>query len=383
MNKSSVTNVYMCDILTDQVLKDVCKRITGQQDFTVDFVGNDYEDDCLEKSYNKGRLAILKYDGKIAFISFSEGIAGGRNSAVQSVGTAFNIYFKSTVQNKELFYYFLGSGPKFETDYLRSAYRQMKTMGFRFLNPEVLSMPISPFTSVEDLIFSRKVTAGKNKSNNASYVTKEKSKEIEVYAKTFGANKYDAAMLGFTASTLAKIHSQHITLYEILEGNLKHMPQACSETLGLMGNVDIVSTNLEFDKNQFKSSSSLRSPRYKVNLLDRVGIKHCPLCHCEIPELIQGAHVWPVNLIKKQPLTLDEQFAHAVSGNNGIWLCENHHKLFDENIIRFDKTGKMKIHASDRREKSYILKITEEDRLHSVYHSNKFFEYLELRNQAI
>ena len=75
MNKSSVTNVYMCDILTDQVLKDVCNRITGQQDFTVDFVGNDYEDDCLEKSYNKGRLAILKYDGKIAFISFSEGIA--------------------------------------------------------------------------------------------------------------------------------------------------------------------------------------------------------------------------------------------------------------------------------------------------------------------
>ena len=43
MNKSSVTNVYMCDILTDQVLKDVCNRITGQQDFTVDFVGNDYD----------------------------------------------------------------------------------------------------------------------------------------------------------------------------------------------------------------------------------------------------------------------------------------------------------------------------------------------------
>lgn len=383
MNKSSVTNVYMRDILTDEILKDVCQRITNQAEFTVDFVDNEYEDDCISKSYNKGRLATFIYGNKNAFISFSEESAEGRNSAVQSVGTAFNIYYQSEAKNKELYYYFLGKGSKFETDYLLSAYRQMQTIGFKFLNPEVISTPISSFTSIEDLIFSRKITAGKNKSNNSSYVTKEKSKEIEVYGKTFGANKYDAAMLGFTASILAKAHNQHITLYEILEGDLKHMPKACAETLALMENVDIIPTNLEFDKNQFESNNSLRSPRYKVNLLDRIGIKHCPLCHCEIPEIIQGAHVWPVNLIKKQHLPFDEQFAHAISGNNGIWLCENHHKLFDENIIRFDNAGKIEIHASDNSEKSFILKITEEDSLPEIYHSDEFFHYLALRNKAI
>lgn len=318
MNKSSTTQIYMKDILTPSILQDVCFRITGQNDFDVDFVDNAYEDDCLSKSYNKGRLATLIYDEKNAFISFSETTIDGRDSAVQSVPTAFNIFYQSEAENKELYYYFLGSGSKFETDYLISFYRQMKTIGFIFLNPEILSSSLSSFISIEDLIFSKRITAGKNGSNNSSYVTKEKSKEIEIYGKTYGANKYDAAMLSFTSSILAQKNNQHITLYEILDGNLKHMPKSSLETLELMGNTDIISTNLEFEKNQFETNNSLRSPRYKVNLLDRIGIKHCPLCHCEIPEIIQGAHVWPVGLIKKQPLTFDEQFAHAISGENGI-----------------------------------------------------------------
>lgn len=383
MNKSSVTNIYMKDLLTDDILRDVCLRITGQTDYNVNFVDNEYEDDCLSKSYNKGRLATLVYNDKNAFISFSEETVEGRNSAVQSIGTAFNIYYQSEASNKELYYYFLGSGTKFETAYLISVYRQMQTIGFNFLNPEVLSNAIISFSSIEDLIFSKRVTAGKNRSNNSSYVTKEKSKEIEIYGKTYGANKYDAAMLGFTSSILAKSHNQHIKLYEILEGNLEHMPKACTETLELMGNVEIISTNLEFDKNQFETNNSLRSPRYKANLLGKIGIKHCPLCHCGIPEIIQGAHVWPVSLIKKQPLTFDEQFTHAISGENGIWLCENHHKLFDENIIRFSNNGKLEIHASDAEEKKFIMKITEEDTLPDYYYSDQFYKYLKYRNQAI
>lgn len=383
MNKSSSTNTYMKDILTPSVLQDVCYRITGQNDYNVDFVDNSYEDDCLSKSYNKGRLATLTYEGKNAFISFSETEIEGRDSAVQSIPTAFNIFYQSEAENKELYYYFLGSGSKFETDYLISFYRQMKTIGFTFLNPEVLTSSINSFISIEDLIFSKRITAGKNNSNNSSYVTKEKSKEIEVYGKTYGANKYDAAMLSFTSTILAKKNNQHITLYEILDGNLKHMPKSSLETLELMGNTDVISTNLEFEKNQFETNNSLRSPRYKVNLLDRIGIKHCPLCHCEIPEIIQGAHVWPVSQIKKQPLTYEEQFFHAISGENGIWLCENHHKLFDENIIRFDNQGKLLIHTSDADEKNFILKITEESALPDYYYSDQFFKYLELRNMAI
>lgn len=383
MNKSTTTKVYMKDIITDDILEDVCFRITGQKEYDVDFVDNSYEDDCLSKSYNKGRLATLIYNNKNAFISFSEEKVEGRDSAVQSVPTAFNIYYQSEAKNKELYYYFLGCGEKFEAPYLMSFYRQMKTIGFNFLNPEVLSEKILPYTSIEDLIFSRRVSSGKNSSNNSSYVTKEKAKEIEIYGKTYGANKYDASMLGFTSSVLAQRAKQHITLYEIIDKNLMHMPRASVETLELMGNTEIISTNLEFEKNQFENNNSLRSPRYKSNLLARVGIKHCPLCHCEIPEIIEGAHIWPVSIIKKQPIPFNEQFAHAISGDNGIWLCENHHKLFDENIIKFDNKGKLKINTSVADEKAFIKKITEESCLPDYYHSDNFFKYLRLRNKAI
>lgn len=373
----------MENIITNDILRDICLKITGQEDFSVNFVDNDYEDDYLSKSYNKGRLAIFKYDDKNAFISFSEESVKGRNSAVQSVSTAFNIFYQSQAPNKELYYYFLGSGTKFETEYLKATYRQMQTIGFKFLNPEVLSSSIISFSSIEDLIFSRRITSGKNKSNNSSYITKEKSNEIGIYGKTYGANKYATAMLGYTASILAKTQNQHITLFEIIEGDLKHMPHASIQTLKLMGNVDIISTDLEFDKHQLEENNNLRSPRYRLNLLDRVGIKRCALCNCEIPELIQGAHVWPVSLIKKHPITFDEQFFHAISGHNGIWLCENHHKLFDENIIRFDQEGKVHFHTSDKTSLEFLSKITVKDQLDKIYLSDEFIKYLDLRNKAI
>ncbi|MCD7835749.1 MAG: hypothetical protein LUG83_03675, partial [Lachnospiraceae bacterium] len=62
MNKSAITGKYMKDILTPNILTDVCYRITGISEYDVDFVDNEYEDDCLSKSYNKGRLATLVYN---------------------------------------------------------------------------------------------------------------------------------------------------------------------------------------------------------------------------------------------------------------------------------------------------------------------------------
>ena len=162
----------MDDIVTNNIFSDICFRITGQKKFSVDFVDNEYEDDCLPKSYNKGRLAIFLYGGKQAFISFSEKEIEGRNSAVQSVSTAFNIYYQSTVPNKELYYYFLGNGPKFETEYLKAIYRQMKTIGFRFLNPEKLVSPVVSFVSIERAVARRyslgqKVSIAKQCKQNA------------------------------------------------------------------------------------------------------------------------------------------------------------------------------------------------------------------------
>ena len=50
------------DILTDDILCDVCKKITGQTEFSVQFD---------EEGYNKGRLAKLIYGDTVHYISFS------------------------------------------------------------------------------------------------------------------------------------------------------------------------------------------------------------------------------------------------------------------------------------------------------------------------
>ena len=50
------------DILTEEILRDVCKKITGKRRFTVEFDNTDY---------NIGRLAKLNYKDSINYISFS------------------------------------------------------------------------------------------------------------------------------------------------------------------------------------------------------------------------------------------------------------------------------------------------------------------------
>lgn len=376
--------MYFSDSVTPEVLKDVCTRITGTSDFEYEYVDNSYSDDTLEATYNKGRLAILHYDSKVAYISFSENEINGRNSSVQSVPTAFNQYYMNHYPNKELFYYFLNTTGNAETDYHVLIYRLMKTIGFDFINESVLETQIDPFTSVEDLMHSRRINTGRNKSNNSTYITKSTSKNIDIYGKTYGASKYETSMICYALSKLAK-KTHILTLYEVLEQNLKELPKSSLDVLNDMGNITIVPTSLVLEKKVFEKNDNLRSPRYIYNLLKRIGPKKCALCDCEIPELIQGAHIWPVSQIKQMnTLSLDDKLKYALDGNNGIWLCENHHKLFDENIITISPEMRVefdsRINGADR---SYLFEITKKREIEEKYLSVDFHFYLDKRRLTV
>ena len=185
LQKSKNTGVYFSDVVTPEVLRDVCCRITGQSDFTHEYVDNNYQDEFLEKSYNKGRMAVMQYEDAVSYISFSELEIGGRNSSVQSVPTAYNIFFSNPYPEKRLYYYFLNVSGNAKTDYQILIYRLMNTIGFEFLNagPDLLRR-ISAFHSVEDIIFNRRINAGRNRSNNSTFITRGSAGEIEIYGKT-------------------------------------------------------------------------------------------------------------------------------------------------------------------------------------------------------
>lgn len=380
LQKSKQTGKYVSDDLTDQALKDICIKVTNEDKYTVQFVDNDYEDEFQEKGYNKGRVAILLYDDCVNYISFSESGINGRNSSVQSVPTAFNLFYNCKIKNKRLYYYFLESKGNLETDYHLFMYRLMSTIGFEFINDDVLDNEIIPFNSIDDIIHTRKSNKGKNKSNNSTYVTKSSKLVVDIYGKTYGASKYESAMICYALSKLAS-KKQTVTLYEVLEQDLKELPKKTRKTIEKMGVIDIIPTDMTLEKKVFNENNSLRSPRYLYNLLNKFGEKKCALCDCIIPESIQGAHIWPVAEIKKDKVSnFDQKLEWAIDGENGLWLCNNHHIWFDKNIIRISLNGDILIDDTvDSSEKEFIEKITTVEKLPKEYLTKEFVIYIKKR----
>lgn len=390
LQKSAQTGLTFQDQLNEVYLADICRKITGHADYECRYVENDYQDDFLPPTYNKGRLATLRYGDYVHFITFSEQVVGGRNSSIQSVPTAFNMFYMCPYEKKDLYYYFICTKGNPVTDYHMFIYRLMETVGFKFLNFPIPS-PVTSFVTIEDMMRARDENRSTNSSNNSTFISKNELGEYEAYCKTYGASKYESSLICYAMSNILKqassLNAYRIKLYEILEGNLKELPRSSLDVLERMNSVDVIPTDLVFEKRVFEESrgNQLRSPRYQFNLLNKYGEKHCALCGCTIPDIIQGAHIWPVSSIRAtESLSLDEKVQFATDGNNGLWLCENHHKLFDRNIITISPDGRIKYNRGLAREYvPYLQSLTETSRLPDQFINDNFIRYIELRNRII
>lgn len=270
------------------------------------------------------------------------------------------------------------------------------TVGYKFLNiSRVKNANVAkfadrtPFSSLDELINWRNKTKKRNASNNSSYITKS-ADSVQIYAKTYGASKYESTLFAISSFILT---DRPVELYTIIEGNLKHLPKSSLASIAQYKKTyphlkfEIHNTTLKFDRikaGEKPNSIKLRDACYTYNLLDRIGPKKCALCGCEIPEIIQGAHIWPVAEIKKASLTDEEKFEHATSGHNGLWLCQNHHKLFDTNILLIDDQGQVKLtnHILDSNKK-FIISVTKQDKIQELVLSPEFLQYVVNRNKGL
>lgn len=361
-------------VLTTDVLKDICRRITGQNRFKV------VKD---TSTYNKGRLLLLEWYGCRHYVSLSEAEISGRNSSMQSVPTAINIFYADNSPNKVLHYYFVPHTGNAFTDYHLFVYRLLMTAGVNFLNiNDYYSYMIVPYTSVDEIIQDRKENQRSNSSNNSSYVSRTMN-TIEIYGKVYGASKYESTLLTLA---VAHIADKPVELYNICEQDLKQLPQSSFDTIAGLDNVSVHYTSLFFNKRQFVESEDrnvLRSSAYHYNLFMRIGYKKCALCGCEIPQIIQGAHIWGVSEISHTGLSDEEKFQHATSGHNGLWLCQNHHKLFDSDIILFAPDGQILVQDTIQPGHiDFIRTITNRNVLSGNVLSNEFCWYLSQRNST-
>lgn len=163
LQKTAQTGITFQSQLNDTILKDICKKITGRTDYDCQYVDDDYSDDVLSNTYNKGRLAILRDGEYVHFITFSEQNIRGRNSSVQSVPTAFNLFYLCPRKKKKIYYYFICEDGNSATDYHMFVYRLMKTVGFVFLNASLAS-PINSFVTIEDMMRARPKIAKSTKA---------------------------------------------------------------------------------------------------------------------------------------------------------------------------------------------------------------------------
>lgn len=148
-----------------------------------------------------------------------------------------------------------------------------------------------------------------------------------------------------------------------------------------MGNIEIIKIDDEIERRELEENDSLRSPRFNAHLLDRLGERHCVLCNCGISEIIQGAHIWPVSQIKHMnTLSLDEKLSYATDDENGLWMCQNHHKMFDSNILLLSQTGEVSYKQDlSEDDKDYISSITTVSVLPQQLVTPSYVNYIGLR----
>lgn len=200
--------------------------------------------------------------------------------------------------------------------------------------------------------------------------------------KTLGAQQYDSMLTMWTLTILANNEYKKLKFmfapekYNFRLG--QEIPKftdgftapvnALIEKLGLNQNyetTDEVRQQLDREKNQYeiaKSKNILRNQELFKNNLRQKGIQtKCYLCGCEIENILEAAHLWGISDIKKSSSDkinsvlskeymkglIDQENPHhseqfykkyvlANSGDNGVWLCSNHHGLFDSNFYCFD-----------------------------------------------
>lgn len=102
-----------------------------------------------------------------------------------------------------------------------------------------------------------------------------------------------------------------------------------------------------------------------------------------LPSIIQGAHIHPVAAIKKRKdLTYQKRLELATDKDNGLWLCENHHKLFDRALIYFTHGKVLYNNTLDDSSIAFINKITTESTLSDTIYNARMQEFFSLREEA-
>lgn len=336
-------------ILNDYILKDICTRSFNESSYTIE-----YED------RTNGRYIKLEKNNEVHYVclSASEEEYKGRNSFLsQYLGTAFCRYEASNESNKKMEVYLLMKTEAAFLPYQKFIYRCCKTLQINLLNVEETIFPFSTYKEIKNV---RSQTSDRNTGNNASYFS-DTGDFIEFFAKCYGANGKESV---FMAMVVKQLTDKKIVVYQVEDNGQRSLSNPDKEILlanGFEFGEDIIQE--EFNRvNLNATEKDLRDqPAFRLNLFKKFGDKKCYLCDCDIDSLIIASHIHRVTDIKNdKTLTDDEKKKQIIDGDNGLWLCANHDKLFEYGLIYFDNQKLVISNRLNEEQRNFVKEITTE-----------------------
>lgn len=258
-----------------------------------------------------------------------------------------------------------------------------------------------------------------NSSNTSSFLTCQEelihNKDgdyvyaVEKYIYTFkslSAQGYDSFLRCWCMKVLAlrenvdiefRLGKQYFAYEQEVKRVASDLTEPIKETLKNAGIVVEYVTDETFMKEttiaddvylRYKQQNKLRNQTLFRNNIRKKGIPtECVICGEDNTSILDAAHLWEVNRIKNasaseintfinanQLLHLIDQnsqyrneiffkkYSLVNSGDNGVWLCKNHHGLFDNNYFCFDgETGKILLYFDDVEDAVEFAKDLKED----------------------
>ena len=336
--------------MTEDEYKDIVNRSVGDVDFIVkeDFRG-----------HNSGQYIKLKMADTIKYICLSRKIASESRNAfiLQNFPSAYQHYLEEK-NPKKLFEYYIRDFSTSHPPFAIFSYKLLLTGGIKILNLDkvrvsenaILFDYTTPFNDYKQMRTYRLNLSKRNSSNNST-TFEENDDEISVYGKSYGANGRETTAICLALSRL--VPGKNIKLYNVNETDKNHLADIDPANRYILENIGIELNDdrMDFESNDERVIAKRNTRLFHYNLLQKYKEKKCYLCGCDIEKVIQGAHIYSSTDILHSSVSEEEKTKQIVDADNGIWLCANHHLLFDYLLIYFKERY---LYASDTLNKNQI-----------------------------
>lgn len=334
-------------ILDDSTIQDICFYSFNEKKFTIQ-----YED------RKDGRYIILKKNDEIHYVclSASKKEYKGRNSFIsQYLGTAFCRFKSERNTKKKMEVFLLMATEDAFLPYQMFIYRCCKTLQINLLN---IHKPILPFSTFRDIKTERSRVSGKNTGNNSSYFS-DTGNFIEFFAKCYGANGKEAV---FMAMVVKQLTEKRVVIYQVEDHGQHSLAGTDKNVLineGFEFGEDVPSEDFKKVNLDAPEKDLRDQPAFRLNLFKKYGDKKCYLCNCDIDSMIIASHIHRVTDIKNdKTISDDDKRKQIIDGDNGLWLCANHDKLFEYGLIYFEDKKMVVSSRLNTEQQVYVNEIT-------------------------